>query len=273
MTTVKVALITGAAGGLGRAVALRFYNEGYHLVLSDIDANGLEALKQQLTTGSQHTDQIKICPGDLAVVEYLRNLVNTCRQQWGRLDVLVNNAVWRTHDTMRNITEANWEKTLKIGLTAPAFLAKWGAELMEEKRIPGTVINVSSIQAERTGGTSPAYIACKGAMNRLTYEWAALYGSTGIRVVGVAPGNVITPLSGDFVDSSGQNISRELTEYMEDQTALKRSADPVEIANVIYWLTTDEASFVNGTIVTVDGGFSHGFGSNALKNKHYPGQF
>lgn len=273
MNQQKVALITGAAGGIGKEIVRRFGKEGFHLVLSDIDAERLEAIANDLYTAGIPEDKLLLLPGDLSDLNYAKSLTDQCRQRWSRLDTLVNNAVWRTHDTLRTITEAHWEKTLRIGLTAPTFLAKWSAELMEEYKLPGTIINISSVQAGRAPGTSPAYMACKGAMDSLTYELASLYGPSGIRVVGVAPGNTLTPLSGDFVDESGDNISEKLTKYMEDQTPLARSAQPVEIANVVYWLSTGEASFVNGTVIEVDGGFRHGFGANSLKNIQFPGQF
>lgn len=273
MNQQKVALITGAAGGIGKEIVRRFGKEGFHLVLSDIDAERLEAIANDLYTAGIPEDKLLLLPGDLSDLNYAESLTDQCRQRWSRLDTLVNNAVWRTHDTLRTITEAHWEKTLRIGLTAPTFLAKWSAELMEEYKLPGTIINISSVQAGRAPGTSPAYMACKGAMDSLTYELASLYGPSGIRVVGVAPGNTLTPLSGDFVDESGDNISEKLTKYMEDQTPLARSAQPVEIANVVYWLSTGEASFVNGTVIEVDGGFRHGFGANSLKNIQFPGQF
>lgn len=273
MNTTKVALITGAAGGLGRAISQQFYMAGYHLVLADINEEGLEELQRALEENGGPEGKIEIMPGDLSDLKYAESLIDTCKNRWNRLDVLVNNAVWRPHDTMRTISPPIWEKTLAIGLTAPAFLTQWGADLMEAHEIPGTIVNISSIQADRAGGTSPAYVACKGAINSLTYECAALYGSSGIRVVGVAPGNINTPLSKDFVDQEGENISDRFREYMDDQTALKRSAHPDEIAKVVFWLTTGEASFVNGTVITADGGFTHGFGSNALKNNQYPGQF
>jgi NAD(P)-dependent dehydrogenase (short-subunit alcohol dehydrogenase family) len=273
MKEIKVALITGAAGGIGRTIAMRFYKEGYLLALSDANETGLKELEDELCKIDNSEDKLILLPGDLADMKYLSSLTQKCREKWNRLDVLVNNAVWRTHDTMRTITEENWDLTLKIGLTAPAFLAKWSAELMEEKGIHGVIINISSVQAHRAGGTSPAYVACKGGMESLTYDLASLYGPSGIRVVGVAPGNTLTTLSSDFVNESGDNLSEKFKNYMEDQTPLKRSAQPEEIANVVFWLGTSEASFVNGTTIEADGGFRHGFGANSLKNLQFPCQF
>lgn len=269
----KVVLITGAAGGIGRKTAIRFYKEGWLLALSDIDGTGLTSLQTELNELESSIDRCILFPGDLSDMNYVKSLVQKCQEEWHRLDVLVNNAVWRSHDTMRTISEQDWNKTLQIGLTAPAFLARDAAKLMEEQNAHGVIINISSVQAHRAAGTSPAYVACKGGMESLTYELAALYGPSGIRVVGVAPGNTITPLSGDFEDETGENISEKLVRYMEDQTPLKRSAEPEEIANVIYWLSTSEASFVNGTTIAADGGFRHGFGAYSLKKIQFNNQF
>lgn len=273
MKDKKVVLLTGAAGGIGRTIAHRFFEAGFMLALSDVDDVGLDKLKLELYEIDDSDERLILLPGDLADMNYVTSLTQKCREKWNRLDVLINNAIWRTHDTMRTITQLDWDKTIQIGLTAPAFLARDAAKLMEEQKNNGVIINITSVQAHRAGGTSPAYIACKGGMESLTYELAALYGPSGIRVVGVAPGNTITPLSGDFEDESGGNISEKLVHYMEDQTPLKRSAQPEEIANVVYWLSKDEASFVNGTIIEVDGGFRHGFGSYQLKNTQFPDQF
>jgi NAD(P)-dependent dehydrogenase (short-subunit alcohol dehydrogenase family) len=273
MTQKKVAVITGAAGGIGKETARRFYREGYHLMLSDINGPGLDSLQQELKQQNAGEGDIISLAGDFVDLDYVRSLVGTCREQWRRVDVLVNNAVWRTHDTMRSITLENWEKTIRIGLTAPAFLAKWAAELMERQQIAGAIINISSVMAKRATGASPAYTVCKGAIESLTYELAALYGPAGIRVVALAPGNVQTPLSQDYTGSSGENISAKMEQNMNDQTPLQRPAQSREIANAIYWLSSAEASFISGTVVEADGGFSHGFSNYSLKRLQYPDEF
>lgn len=273
MTEQKVAIITGAAGGIGRATAGRYFREGYHLLLSDINSSGLDALQRELGQDSAGEGEVIGLAGDFTDLDYARSLVEACRKQWGRIDVLVNNAVWRTHDTLRTISLENWEKTIRISLTAPAFLAKWAVELMEQQQLPGVIINISSVMAKRAAGTSPAYIACKGAIESLTYEMAALYGPAGIRVVALAPGNVLTLLSSDFTDEDGQNISAKMEQNMNDQTPLQRSAHAREIANAIYWLSSGEASFISGTVVEIDGGFSHGFNNYSLKKLQFPKEF
>lgn len=137
----------------------------------------------------------------------------------------------------------------------------------------GVIIHLSSVMANRAGGTSPAYIAAKGALLSLTYEMAALYGPSGIRVLAVCPGNVTTAMSSDFKDSKGSNISQLLVEEMEDMTPLQRSASPEEIAEGVFWLSSNKASFINGTSLDIDGGFAHNFNSYKSKRNNFQTSF
>ncbi len=263
MKESPVVIITGAAGGIGSAAALKFASNGYAVTVVDINLSGLNALEKKFKNVA--CDYLCI-HGDMQDLHFVETIVEKTVSKWGRVDVLVNNAIWRTIETMRTITEANWEKTLKIGLTAPAFLAKHVAIVMEEKNIPGVIINISSVMSQRAGGNSPAYIVCKGGIESLTYELAVLYGPNGIRVVAVNPGNIETSLSKGYKDEKGRNISEELIKQMNDNTPLQRSGSPEEIANVSYWLSTKEASYITGTSILVDGGFFHNFNAYNLKN-------
>ena len=213
------------------------------------------------------------CHGDLADLNYVKDIVDQTIQKWGRVDVLVNNAVWRTIETMRTISLENWEKALRINLTAPAFLAKYVAATMEENRIAGVIINMSSVMSQSASGYGPAYITCKGAIESLTYELAVTYGPKCIRVIAVKPGNIETNLSADYKDNAGNNISEELGNYMQDNTPLQRCGNTGEIANVCYWLSSEEASFVTGTSILVDGGFFHNFNAYKFKNLQFPKEF
>ncbi|MEX0611689.1 MAG: SDR family oxidoreductase, partial [Pirellulales bacterium] len=132
----------------------------------------------------------------------------------------------------------------------------WAAESMHQRR-RGVIVNVSSIMSRQAAGTCPAYVACKGAMDSLTYELAALYGPVGIRVVAVSPGAIDTELSNDFVDDAGQNISAKLRSYSEEMIALGRWGTSDEIARLIAFVASDEASYLTGTTVVADGGWHH----------------
>src|SRR5690606_13039890 len=225
----KVAIITGASKGIGRSTALKFAANDYRVTVVGRNHEELEQLREEIER--EYKGEVLVCAGDLAQESFLRQLIKDTLKKWDRIDVLVNNAAWRTHETMRTMSLDNWEKTIRICLTSPAFLAKYAAAVMEEKKISGVIVNVSSVMSQRAGGTSPAYIACKGGIESLTYELAALYGPKNIRVVSVNPGNIETNLSNDYTDEKGNNISEQLGDHMNDSTALGRAGTPEEIAN------------------------------------------
>ena len=270
MINKPVAIITGAANGIGKATALKFASAAYALALVDVDGKGLKELSAALDNLGATCLPIE---GDLQDTTFQEKTVRETADKWGRIDVLINNAAWRTIETMRTISVETWEQTLRINLTAPAFLSKHVAAVMEQRQTKGVIINISSVMAGRPGGTSPAYVACKGAIESLTYELAALYGPRGIRVVAINPGNVHTNLTSDFTDDKGNNISNRLVAAMDDSTPLRRSANADEIANVALWLCSADASFVTGTSIAVDGGFFHNFNSYQMKKLQFPNEF
>ncbi|SHM53605.1 NAD(P)-dependent dehydrogenase, short-chain alcohol dehydrogenase family [Cyclobacterium lianum] len=265
----RVIVITGASRGIGKAMVEKYAENGDLIALVADQKVELEETVAAVKKG----DNCLLLHGDLANSEFLKQVVQNTLEKWGRIDVLINNAAWRTVETLRTITLENWEKTIKICLTAPVFLSRLVAESMEKVGSPGVIIQVSSIMATRAGGTSPAYVASKGALLSITYEMAALYGPSGIRVIAVCPGNVHTSLSQDFTDCEGKNISGNLVRDMENQTPLQRSASPEEIANGVYWLSSKEASFVTGTALVMDGGFTHNFSSYKNKHLQFPKEF
>lgn len=271
MNNNKVAIITGASKGIGRSTALKFAAKNYNVALVGRNLEELEQLKVEIE--KRFGTEVLFCAGDIANEEFLRQIIADTVRKWGRIDVLINNAAWRTIETMRTISLENWEKTIRICLTAPAFLAKYVAALMEEMNIGGVIINISSVMSDRAGGNSPAYLACKGALDSLTFELAVLYGPKNIRVISVNPGNIKTDLSNDYLDEHGNNVSQKLTDNMNENTPLGRAGTVEEIANVSYWLSTDEASFITGTSILVDGGFFHNFNSYPMKKLQYPKEF
>lgn len=269
MTNQRVVLITGAAGGIGRALAGEFARRGYALALLDCDVKSLGQLADDV-----RSPQIPVLTfaGDLADLAFAEAAVRETARHFGRLDVLVNNAAWRELLTMRRITPDSWDRTLRICLTTPAFLARWAAEVMESQR-RGVIINVSSIRSFQPDGLAAAYTAAKGGLDALTYDLACLYGRSGIRVVGVNPGAVDTALSQDYTDASGSSITADLRTSSEDHIPLGRWAKPEEIARLIAALAEDDASYVTGTTILADGGWTHNGTPHALKRRMAPGDF
>lgn len=266
----QVAIITGAAGGIGAAMATKFAANGYAVALVDNNTEKLELIGKQL---SSLNAEYLLLSGDLALNEFLSYIPQRVTQEWGRIDVLINNAAWRTRETLRTITIEDWEKTIKICLTAPAFLSKYVAVQMEQLAIKGVIINISSIQSELAGGASPAYTVCKGGLESLTYEMAVLYGPKGTRVVTIAPGNIDTNISEDIKNEDEQNISGIFNREVIGMTPLNRAGTVEEVASLAYWLSTSDASFITGTTITIDGGYSHNFIPYHLKKLQLKKEF
>lgn len=242
MNTRPVALITGAAGGLGAVLATELAAAGYDLALTDVATCASPA--SPVTA--------EVFTGDLADLSFTLSLAQRVVDRFGRIDLLVNNAAWRELVTLREITVESWEKTLRVCLTAPAMLAREAAARMARNSpAGGVIINVSSIMSARASGVAPAYVAAKGAIEALTADLAVLYGPSGVRVVAVAPGAIDAPAGRDYGASQDQ-----LRAHSEQMIPLGRWADPAEVARAIAWLAGPGASYITGTTVTIDGGFS-----------------
>jgi NAD(P)-dependent dehydrogenase (short-subunit alcohol dehydrogenase family) len=257
MSENRVAWITGAAGGIGKAIALELAGQGHDLCLTDLDPAALAAVAQQ---AERLGVKAWSAAGDLGDLGFVQRFVD---QAVGVPNVLVNNAAWRELVTMREISVDSWERTLRVCLTAPAFLARSAAARMEPLR-RGVIINVSSMMSGRASGIAPAYVAAKGALDALTYDLAALYGPSGIRVVAVNPGAVDTALSPD---------DDKLRDFTNEMISLRRWAKPEEIARAVAWLASDAASYLTGTTIVIDGGWSRQLYPYGLKQAMKPDQF
>lgn len=267
MTNQRVAVVTGAARGIGVATALELAHRGYRLALIDCDAGELDAVcARVIQAGCEATPMV----GDLADLTFAESVIRIAGKRWDRIDVLVNNAAWRELATMRTISLESWERTLRVGLTTPAFLSRWAAEYMEQQRT-GVIVNISSIMAERAAGFSPAYVACKGAIDSLTYELASLYGPRGIRVVGISPGAIDTGLSQQLIADG--TAADPIRSFSEEMIMLRRWGKPEEIARAIAWTISDEASYLTGTNLVIDGGWLHQHFPHSLKQQQCPGEF
>jgi 3-oxoacyl-[acyl-carrier protein] reductase len=259
-------MITGAAGGIGRALIEEFSGRSYDLIITDRDSAAIKSIAD----ANGGPGKIISSAGDLSDLKFVESLVDCCARELGGPDVLINNAAWREIITMREISLESWEKTLRVCLTAPAFLARWAAAAME-KRGGGAIVNVSSIMANHANGLAPAYVAAKGGLNSLTADLAALYGSRNIRVVSVALGAVDTAISADIAAES--STAAEIRSWSEQMISLGRWANPAEVARAIAWIASNEASYLSGTTVTLDGGWSRQFYPRSLQRKIRPDQF
>jgi 3-oxoacyl-[acyl-carrier protein] reductase len=269
----RVALLTGAAGGIGAATAEVFADRGYDLVLLDNNAENLQSLAKRLAnkTGVLALD------GDLADFAWSEEAVKTAAQTFGILDVLVNLAAWREITTMNAISLDSWQRTLDVSLTSPAFLSRWCAARMPRG---GAIINISSLNAHQSAGNAPAYVAAKGGLESLSHELAALYGPRGIRVVAVALGAIDTALSHDVLagadkpEGGADDLTGDtLRDFAEDMIPLRRFGTADEAARAIAWLASEDASYLTGTTIELDGGWGHHHLPHKWKKAQLPEEF
>jgi 3-oxoacyl-[acyl-carrier protein] reductase len=247
-STKGCAIVTGAAGGIGRAIVKEFAALGHAVVLVDSNAAGLEEVSAHVAAMGGTTLPVVCDLTDLTAVEAA---VKRAVVHFGRIEVLVNNAATRRLVSMKTITPPEWDATLRLCLTAPAFLSRWTAEEMLTTG-GGVIVNIGSMMARQAHGLSPDYVACKAAIEALTYDLAALYGRDGIRVVTVAPGAVDT----DFVNLGNGTDRDSVRVFSESMTMLGRWAQPSEVAKAVAWVSSPEASYLTGTTLVLDGGWS-----------------
>ena len=241
--TNKVALITGADSGIGRAVAIAFAREGADVAISYLDEHedAQETARWVEAAGSR----CLLLPGDLTQKQHCENIVAETVGQFGRIDVLVNNAAFQmTHFELEDISDDEWVKTFDLNITAIFRICK--AALPHLQR-GSSIINTSSINSDMPKPTLLAYATTKGAIANFTGGLAQMLGPKGIRVNCVAPGPIWTPL---IVSTMPDDEVRDFG----GQTPLGRPGQPVEVAPVYVMLASDESSFISGSRIGVTGG-------------------
>ena len=250
----RVALVTGASAGIGTAVAEEFAQRGYAVGIVGRDAKRLDEVRRRIEAAG---GRVLALSGDLGDLGFAESVVRQVAAAFGRLDVLVNNAAARELKTMREMTPAEWDRTIRVCLTSPAFMARWAAEEMEWHG-GGVIVNVGSMMSRQAHGVSAAYVSCKGAMESLTYDLAALYGPAGIRVVTIAPGAIDTAMSSTLTNTPAADGRSEdsIREFSESMAMLGRWGRPEEVAKTVAWIASDEASYLTGTTLVLDGGWS-----------------
>ena len=239
----KVALITGADSGIGRAVALAFAREGADVVVSYLDEHDDAAETQRLVEASGR--RCLLVAGDIGNPQHCRELVQRAVDEFERIDVLVNNAAHQmTFDSIEEIPDAEWEKTMAVNISAMFYITKAAVPHMPRG---GTVINTASIQADNPSPQLLAYATTKGAIQNFTAGLAQMLASKGLRANTVAPGPVWTPL----IPAS---MPEEKVTHFGEQVPMKRPAQPCELAPVYVMLASDESSYVSGATIAVTGG-------------------
>jgi len=245
-----VAFITGAASGIGAACALRFAREGAKLAGFDLQ----EARSGDWAEAAQLTADALFAKGDVRDAGAIEAAVAAATKRFGRIDVLVNSAGVGGGGAVHMIDAAAWDRVIDINLKGTWLVSKAVVPTMLAQG-GGSIVNLASIEGLEGFEGGSAYNASKGGVVLLTKNMAIDYGRKGIRVNAICPGFIETPL---FEEVFGMEGLRAVREKVRDGSQLGRFGAPMEIANAALFLASDEASYVTGHSLVVDGGFTAG---------------
>ncbi len=244
----KIAIITGGKSGIGYATALRFAAEGAKVVVADVRDGA-----QEVAALSAEGGEALFVQADVSSESQVNDLIEKTVAAYGRVDVLVNNAGIELAKTVPDTTEADWDRLMGVNLKGVFLCCKAAIPVMQRYG-GGVIVNVASELGLVGGSEIAAYSASKGGVVQLTKAMAIDHAGDQIRVNCVCPGPVATPLLEGIIRASS-NPDEERRQIVE-RTVLRRLARPEEIANVILFLASDEASYMTGSVVVVDGGWT-----------------
>lgn len=246
----RVALVTGAGSGIGRATAIRLAQEGARVGVADINpATGAETVRLIKDQGGEaffiQADVSKVADCERAVAETVA--------RYGQLNILVNNAAIMLEKTAVDTTEEEWDRLIDVNLKGNFFCAKYAIIQFRRQGTGGAIVNMASVNSFFAEGGIAAYCASKGGIAQLTRALAMDHGVEGVRVNAICPGWIETPMNAKFFA-----IGPHIREQAGRLHAIGRIGQPEEVANAALFLVSDEASFMTGSMVYVDGGFSAG---------------
>lgn len=239
----RVAIITGAARGIGKAIALTFVREGAKVALVDVDQKQLEALKNEIQKRKGESVNISC---DITKSPEVQAMVNQVKRAFGRIDILVNNAGIIRRGTIETVTEEDWDRVIEVNLKGTFNCCKAVVEIMKEQGY-GKIVNVSSIAGKMGDITSaPGYGSSKAAVDALTKTLARQLAPYGINVNAVSPHAIETEMSAQWSEERRKEIIASIP--------LGRLGKPEDVAEAVLFLASDEASFITGEILDVNGG-------------------
>jgi NAD(P)-dependent dehydrogenase (short-subunit alcohol dehydrogenase family) len=245
----RVVIVTGAGSGMGKVMAQDFAKAGAHVLVNDFVAERVHASVAAITeAGGSAAPAIADITDETAVEAFVRNAM----ERWGRIDVLCNNAgIMDRMELPAKTSTAMWNRVLAVNLTGCFFVTRAVLPHMLERK-KGAIVNIASAAGLRGGNAGLAYVASKHAVVGLTRNIAWMHGADGIRCNAICPGSIETDIGGlESFDADGLARIRPVI-------SLARSAEPGVIADTAFFLASDDARFINGAIIPVDGGWGAG---------------
>jgi glucose 1-dehydrogenase len=248
----KVILITGGSSGIGRAIAIETGRQGGRVVVNYI---GKRDPAQEVVREIErnHSSAVAI-EADVSKREQVEHMISQIVSQWGRVDVLVNNAGIEKETSFLDKPESEFDKVIAVNLKGPFLCAQAAARDMA-KRKKGTIINISSVHEDLPFPGYSVYCAAKGGLRMLCRDLALELAPHGINVVNVAPGAIDTPINQRTLSDPEKKLA------LNREIPLGRVGQPQEVAKLVCYLASDDASYITGTTVVIDGGLMHQTGS------------
>ncbi|ETX16600.1 dehydrogenase [Roseivivax halodurans JCM 10272] len=242
MTDRKLALVTGAAQGIGLACARALAADGAQVILADIKGEAVREAAASIGQGAV------ACEADMGDPDQIAQLFDRIARDHGPLSILVNNAGIAKPADFLEMSLEEWRRVIDVNLTGTFLATQAAARMMSEAGIPGAIVNMSSINAQVAIPAIASYCASKGGVAQLTKAAALALAEHGIRVNAVGPGSIDTEMM------AGVNANPEAMQRVLSRTPLKRVGTAEEVANIVVFLASDKASYVTGETIYVDGG-------------------
>ena len=244
----KVALISGGGGGIGRCIAQVFAREGAAVVVADLAADSAERVATNIRRGGGRAANRRL---DVTQEAQVEAVIQDAGKEFGRLDILVTAHGWTRIAVAVNLDEADFDRTIATHLKGSWLLCKHAIGAMLQQRV-GSIVNISSMQAYRALPGRVAYEAAKGGVSAMTRQLAVEYGPSGIRVNAICPGVIMTPA----LVAMNAETSAEETRLRVESYPLRRLGTEDDVAQAALFLASDEAAWITGTDLFVDGGMS-----------------
>ena len=243
----RTLIVTGGAYGIGRAVVRYFASRGYAVAIADIDCERGKTLETAIRDEGGSTLFVRT---DVTDEDSIRDLIDRVLAEWGRIDVLCNNAGIEIYRCTHECSSAEWDHVLDTNLRGGFLCAKYALPAL--RRSIGSIVNIASVQAIASERNLSAYAASKAGLLALTRGMALEYARDGVRVNAICPGAVHTGLMESYLASQGD--AQAMIRSMSEAIPIGRIGRPEDIASVVWFLASPEASYVTGAFLAVDGG-------------------